>query len=125
MTDRDTFAAAALTGLLSNNYFSLGDEAAKRCYGYADAMLRERERPDRPQPIKPADATPDTHATPAAGSVHGECTITAEEREAIELAAAACGNCNGFGGDPTRPAIYRGDEIAAILRSLLERLAVK
>jgi hypothetical protein len=75
MTDRDTFAAAALTGLLSNNYFSLGDEAAKRCYGYADAMLRERERPDRPQPIKPADATPDTHATPAAGSVPGEGTV--------------------------------------------------
>jgi histidinol-phosphate/aromatic aminotransferase/cobyric acid decarboxylase-like protein len=41
---RDTFAAAALTGLLSNNYFSLGDEAAKRCYDYADEMLRERER---------------------------------------------------------------------------------
>jgi hypothetical protein len=44
MTDRDTFAAAALTGLLANNYFSLGDEAAKRCYQYADAMLHERER---------------------------------------------------------------------------------
>ncbi len=44
MNDRDTFAAAALTGLLANNYFSLGDEAARRCYQYADAMLRERGR---------------------------------------------------------------------------------
>ena len=49
-------------------------------------------------------------------------TLTDEEREAIELAASACGNCNGFGGDPTRPAIYRGDKIAATLRNLLERL---
>jgi predicted DNA binding protein len=51
-----------------------------------------------------------------------DATLTDEEREAIELAASACGNCNGFGGDPTRPAIYRGDKIAATLRALLERL---
>jgi hypothetical protein len=30
---------------------------------------------DRPQPIKPADATPDTNATPGEGSVPGEGTV--------------------------------------------------
>jgi len=51
-----------------------------------------------------------------------DATLTVEERAAIEDAACACGNCNGFGGDPTRPAIYRGDKIAATLRALLARL---
>jgi hypothetical protein len=50
-----------------------------------------------------------------------DATLTSEEREALEEAAWACGNCNGFGGDPTRPAIYKGREIATILRNLLER----
>jgi hypothetical protein len=53
---------------------------------------------------------------------YGWVQITAEEREAIDAAALACGNCNGFGGDPTRPAIYKGDKIAVTLRNLLERL---
>lgn len=46
MTDRDHFAAAALTGLLANE----GDfddhhihEPCRRAYAWADAMLRERD----------------------------------------------------------------------------------
>ena len=62
---RDTFAAAALTGLLADD----GDrvehamcEFAARAYAWADAMLRERLR------------TPTTHATPSEGSVQDRCT---------------------------------------------------
>jgi hypothetical protein len=47
MTDRDTFAAAALTGLLADD----GDRTdhampnfTARAYEWADAMIRERER---------------------------------------------------------------------------------
>jgi hypothetical protein len=43
MTDRDTFAAAALTGLLASRN-DIDDEAAERAYCIADAMLRERSR---------------------------------------------------------------------------------
>jgi hypothetical protein len=78
MNDRDTFAAAALTGLLSNDYFSLGDDAAKRCYEYADAMLRERGQSDRSQPIgSPAKTNPTQprNGTPAEGSVPGEGSV--------------------------------------------------
>jgi len=57
MTDRDTFAAAALTGLLSH---SIAPEQAMSQYiriavAYADAMLRERERTNH-------DAVPDAIA---------------------------------------------------------------
>lgn len=51
-----------------------------------------------------------------------DATLTDEERAAIETAAWACGNCNGFGGIPTRPAVHSGNEIAATLRNMLERL---
>lgn len=43
MTDRDTFAAAALTGLLMNGDYST-DSIPSLAYSMADAMLRERER---------------------------------------------------------------------------------
>jgi hypothetical protein len=82
MTDRDTFAAAALTGLLANNYFSLGDEAAKRCYQYADAMLRERERTNH-------DAAPAAKA---------------------RTDSASCGRgCDGTDKPVTLPAVGTGD----------------
>ena len=132
MTDRDTFAAAALTGLLSNiPRYQLG-VIAVQAYDIADEMLAERSRTgqaaadtppqpragtnhgavpaarvpfrwprtdkadlpemddtnhdaadeierlrqfDRPQPIKTAEDTPDTHATPTEGSVQGEGTV--------------------------------------------------
>lgn len=48
MTDRDTFAAAALTGLLSLNCpgpnQQFPQELCERAYRWADAMLRERSR---------------------------------------------------------------------------------
>lgn len=66
--------------------------------------------------IVAGDSEPDVLAD------YGWVQITAEEREAIEAAAWACGNCNGFGGIPTRPAVHRGNVIAATLRKLLERL---
>jgi hypothetical protein len=46
MTDRDTFAAAALTGLLAQgDDGSFSEESyARSAYRWADAMLRERER---------------------------------------------------------------------------------
>lgn len=45
MTDRDTFAAAALTGLLSDDgdrIDSAMTDFTRRSYEWADAMLRER-----------------------------------------------------------------------------------
>ena len=53
MTLRDYFAAAALTGLIhKSEQFGFPDRAvdyaAARAYDYADAMLKERNRDDRP-----------------------------------------------------------------------------
>ena len=45
MTDRDTFAAAALTGLLADDgdrIDSAMSDFARRAYEWADVMLRER-----------------------------------------------------------------------------------
>jgi hypothetical protein len=44
MTDRDTFAAAALTGLLAGPGGKTAEQWALLAYSLADAMLRERER---------------------------------------------------------------------------------
>ena len=45
MTDRDHFAAAALTGLLGSREWPIdSEEAARYCYRVADAMLRERAK---------------------------------------------------------------------------------
>jgi hypothetical protein len=62
MTDRDTFAAAALTGLLADQSLSdLGDiTLATRAYELASAMIEERVKWNRAH------------------------TLTAEEREAIK-----------------------------------------
>lgn len=116
---RDHFAAAAVTGLLSNMpRYQLG-VIAVQAYDIADEMLRERLRSG-------ATESRETVCPHVRGTVTQHCslnfTLTDEEREAIETAAWACGNCNGFGGIPTRPAVHRGDEIADTLRKLLERL---
>lgn len=55
--------------------------------------------------------TPDTNTTPAEGSVQGEGTLTAEEREAIHRAEARL-----------RTAYVPDDQTAATLRNMLERL---
>jgi hypothetical protein len=44
MNDRDYFAAAALTGLLSSNGHYGSDYMPERAFQLADAMLRERDR---------------------------------------------------------------------------------
>jgi hypothetical protein len=74
MTDRDTFAAAALTGLLANGsgliaanglnqWRAIGngyrhEDVAATSYELADAMLRERERTNH-------DAVPEARAKPS------------------------------------------------------------
>jgi len=63
---RDTFAAAALTGLLADDgdrVAAMGEFTA-RAYAWADAMLRARD----------ADATHVDDTTLSEGSVHGEDT---------------------------------------------------
>ena len=56
--------------------------------------------------------TPDTHATPGEGSVQDRCTLTDEEREAVEW-------FSHFGRPQNGPVIGKH---AATLRKLLERL---
>jgi len=88
---RDTFAAAALTGLLADD----GDRTeyampnfAARAYEWADAMLRERERTNH-------DAVPEATATTTPLNKGAACktatsgtgntpTLSESEREAIE-----------------------------------------
>lgn len=53
MTDRDEFAAAALTGIMASD--DRGDAVA-RSWKLADAMIRERERTNH-------DAVPEARAT--------------------------------------------------------------
>ena len=90
-TLRDTFAAAALTGLLSS--MPNGDQyhsfAVEHAWSLADAMLRERER--RRCPV----------------SSQENVTLTDAEREAITV---ACGDSSQWG----RP------HVATLMR-LLER----
>jgi hypothetical protein len=98
MTDRDTFAAAALTGLLADQ--SLGDlgdiTLATRAYELASAMTEERDRI----------------------SVYTQPTLTDEERKAVKTAVGAMGiwmaDNNVMEDESMRRAVLT-------LRSLLER----
>lgn len=96
MTDRDTFAAAALTGLIAEgDDGSFSEESYVRAaYRWADAMLAART-----PPVKP--------------------TLTEEERNAIRTAEGgyfAWRDDNGEGYSPERIAV------SETLRKLLERL---
>jgi hypothetical protein len=124
---RDTFAAAALTGLLSNDYFSLGDDAAKRCYKLADAMLRERGNySERPNSSTNHDAVPEAKAdlpderppnavsanggTPGAASRDGSGTgdtPSDAEIDALEFVVDAGGIANGWDKDILRQWLVR------------------
>lgn len=75
----------------------------------AHADIEQLRQFDRSQPITHAEDAPDTNATPAEGSVQERCTLTDEEREAIEVAAEA------YADD-------HGERFAGILRNLLERM---
>jgi hypothetical protein len=109
MTERDTFAAAALTGLLSGKgLLYTADDRGTFCaaaWALADAMLAERgDKPSAP-----------AAAAPTAGSV----TLTDEERR--ELEAAASDYENGAAKIVYGSAAYRLR--AATLRGLLARAA--
>jgi len=108
MTDRDTFAAAALTGLLADD----GDRTdhampnfTARAYEWADAMLRERNGA-----VKGCE----TVCPHVRGTVTQHCslnfTLTDDEREAVAFFA-------NIHADDEPP-----HEYADTLRSLLERL---
>lgn len=74
ITLRDTFAAAALTGLISDaDYEYSPDTAAQDAYACADAMLRERARNGAP-----------------AGRETVQHTLTDAEREALEWSIKEC-----------------------------------
>jgi len=117
MTDRDTFAAAALTGLVGSKA-DLEDTMQGVCdsaYRWADAMLRERARNsavDDCETVGPAPAADGT-GWPTSGAGP---TLTDEEREAIEDAAGICEeHSEEYDGKLSSP-------IAVTLRSLLERM---
>jgi hypothetical protein len=81
---RDTFAAAALTGLIASREWPIdSEEAAHHCYRVADAMLRERERTNH-------DAAPAARA---------------------RTDSASCGwrGCGGTDKPVTLPAVGTGD----------------
>ncbi len=75
----------------------------------AHAEIERLRQSDRSQPITPAEDTPATHATLDEGTVQAECTLTAEERQAIMAS-------QGFWALEDSPH-------ADTLRNLLERLA--
>jgi hypothetical protein len=108
---------------------------------YANAMAQEIERLrqfDRSQPIKPAEDTHATHATPCEGSLRGEGTLPNSYRENDEKRGVSDTKrgpvaCSPTLTDEERAAIYRAearlrtayvpdDATAATLRKLLERL---
>jgi hypothetical protein len=104
---RDTFAAAALTGLLSHqkcHYADDIDEPARDAYAYADAMLREGEKQTDPPCVE----------TDAAPSGTRPFRLTDEEREAVEW----------FRKPLTRlTQSHNRERYKATLRKLLERLS--
>jgi len=102
MTDRDTFAAAALTGLLARGLLQ-SNLLATDAYKVADAMLRERERTNHdaapaarapepePEPAarrRPAGGTGDTPVTHA---TLGEGSLTREGTEPVAWGVAGLG----------------------------------
>jgi len=139
MTDRDHFAAAALTGLLAGSEHNRDTDAldhAATAYYIADAMLRERGQENQdaaPEARAKADqimqdqraeierlreairrlADQDATLSVCDGSVTVtmDATLTDEEREAIADAA----------GRYVEGITPKAQEYAATLRGLLER----
>lgn len=76
MTDRDTFAAAALTGLLASREWPIdSEEAAHYCYRVADAMICERDRHHIPDAGKMVENTTNHDAVPAARAEEPESSV--------------------------------------------------
>ena len=141
MTDRDTFAAAALTGLLARPQGRQAEELAAAAYRVADEMLLRRGMADRDncvagnQPEIPCHVTKPMpvfidgrgSVTPVSYAENDEkrvdwhtsgATLTDAEREAVEQAIDAL---NGV-EDMSAGACSRADAAADTLRGLLERL---
>ena len=94
---RDTFAAAALTGLLANDDLCAGDDKLScMAYQIADAMLEERNKTIRAAPPV---------AQPVQSAAESVPTLTREERVAIWYFVDTGG----------------GDRVDAALRGLLNR----
>jgi hypothetical protein len=128
MTDRDYFAAAALTGLLAapTDKDRSMDYWARLAFEAADAMLRERERVAESAESQQVaetcrserhDATPPE--PPAAG-----VTLTDAEREAISAMERIANRTERLivGIGPRHAKSFAGPAVAATLRSLLTRL---
>ena len=130
VTLRDTFAAAALTGLLTSDDVgeesnAFGQAICQSAYLWADAMLRERERTNHDAaPAARAEierlreairrlADQDATLSVCGGNVTVtmDATLTDEEREAIADAA----------GRYVEGITPKAQEYAATLRGLLER----
>ena len=82
MTDRDTFAAAALTGLIVSMREESIYELCESAYGWADAMLRQRGTAVSDNCV--ADNQPEIPCPP---------TLTDAEREAVEAAMRSSPFC--------------------------------
>jgi hypothetical protein len=117
MTDRDYFAAAALTrGMGVLGY----EQIAKSCYEMADAMLRERERTNH-------DAVPEAIASPSESSVPrgngGGCGGTDKP---VTLPALGTGNLSEAEVEALEYVVEEGRVASmddyGILRSLLVRV---
>lgn len=80
MTDRDHFAAAALTGLIANGDYSV-ESAPILAYRMADAMLRQRGNQS-----EPPSSSPVTEPIPKEKRAEVHFSLTDAEREAIECA---------------------------------------
>jgi hypothetical protein len=143
MTDRDTFAAAALTGLLASRN-DIDDEAAERAYCIADAMLRERSRSghndaetlpqhakctDRDRFAKPMQNEKSAEVLPRPYEICDEKRSFSDTNHDAAPAAkartesASCGRgCGGTDKPVTLPAVGTGDIPCSRTRDICERL---
>jgi hypothetical protein len=99
MTDRDHFAAAALTGFASQPRFNCGSVltlTAKQCYELADAMLRERAKTNH-------DAAPAARA-----SVESVAPQPTTHGESDRTDKAAPRPSEGTGDTPDSPKPIKG-----------------
>lgn len=108
MTDRDKFAAAALTGLLAapTDKDRSWEYWARLSYEAADAMIQERKGVTKSKPA----------ASPGIGSV----TLWGSEREAIEACVKLIAKTKQHDAMPKGPFVYWKHRMEALME-LLER----
>ena len=125
MTDRDTFAAAALTGLLASNPYDQAmtyEQYANESYRMADAMIRERGKAVSDNCVTGSQREmeyPVTEPMPKEKRAEVSFTLTDEERDAVKLAADFLED--EFYGCSDKCAAEHN--AVATLRKLLERLS--